>query len=288
MMTKSQTITNQIKKSFASPVGAFVWALIIVLGLFILNVILIFSDKTGVAQLFIGWFETGKVYLDNFSSIGSAFGALGTLFSGLAFAAFFFALQAQRSDIAEQSKQFKKQRVETLFFNLLSLHRNNLDSITYKNDSKESSGREVFRFIYNDFKEKKQRYFSSSPHELGLKEHEERIETYYEYVYEEYDHVIGFYFRHIYHILRVIREEVGDKAEDKKMYAGIVRAQLSRYELLLLFYNCLSSQGKNLGGQKEFKDLVEEFSIFKGFPESDLLNPKRHPKLYRESAYKEM
>lgn len=43
----------------------------------------------------------------------------------------------------------------------------------------------------------------------------------------------------------------------KYEYTSIVRATLSQYELIILFYNCLSTNGN-----RKFKPLIEKYAIF--------------------------
>lgn len=57
-------------------------------------------------------------------------------------------------------------------------------------------------------------------------------------------------------------------------YASIVRATLSQYELVLLFYNCLSSNGK-----EKFKPLIERYAIFNNLRVELLAEPSEQ-KLY--------
>lgn len=57
-------------------------------------------------------------------------------------------------------------------------------------------------------------------------------------------------------------------------YASIVRATLSQYELVLLFYNCLSSNGK-----EKFKPLIEKYAIFNNL-RVELLATESEQELY--------
>ena len=86
----------------------------------------------------------------------------------------------------------------------------------------------------------------------------------------------GHYFRNLYNIMKFIKNST---ITNKKLYTNIIRAQLSSYELVLLFYNCLSE----VGNQK-FKPLVEEFALLKNMDFKDLIDPE-HEHLYESSAY---
>lgn len=95
----------------------------------------------------------------------------------------------------------------------------------------------------------------------------------------------GHYFRNLYRIVKIvdetefyIYEEIGGKSDGNRneyntknfevryRYISMLRAQLSDYELLWLFYNCLSDNGS-----KKFKRLVEKYSLLKNMPKNKLV-----------------
>src|SRR5690606_530372 len=84
------------------------------------------------------------------------------------------------------------------------------------------------------------------------------------------------YFRTIYHIIKFV-----DKSEivNKKQYISIARAQLSSYEQILIFYNCLHENGN-----EKFKPLIEKYALFKNIDSSLVIN-QEHLKEYKKGAY---
>ena len=56
---------------------------------------------------------------------------------------------------------------------------------------------------------------------------------------------------------------------EKKFYSGILRAQLSSYELLMIFYNCLAKQGEKL------KEYVIKYEILKHMDKNLLIDIKK-------------
>lgn len=74
------------------------------------------------------------------------------------------------------------------------------------------------------------------------------------------------YFRHLYTIIKFIDNSNFLSFDEKYKYTTIVRATLSRYELIWLYYNGLSDIGK-----QKFKKLIEEYSLLKNIRE-DLLS----------------
>jgi hypothetical protein len=59
-----------------------------------------------------------------------------------------------------------------------------------------------------------------------------------------------------------------------------VRAQLSSFELVMIFYSALTELDK--GGK--FKALIEKYAMLKSLPRGRLLNPQ-HLELYDDRAY---
>ncbi|HVA98100.1 MAG TPA: putative phage abortive infection protein [Bacteroidia bacterium] len=109
---------------------------------------------------------------------------------------------------------------------------------------------------------------------------EEQINFAFSKLYEEYGYLFGHYYRNLYRIFKNIKETKIEGFE-KKYYAKLVRAQLSEYEILLLFYNCIW-----IGSQDEekFKNLVEEYELLEGINYEKLLD-REHYKLYLKKAF---
>ncbi len=85
----------------------------------------------------------------------------------------------------------------------------------------------------------------------------------YEALYKKHENIIGHYYRNLYRIVKLIQNNTFDNEsderdnEEKRMYRGILRAQLSSFELLMLFYNISYSEKG-----KKFKELVAGFNFF--------------------------
>lgn len=84
----------------------------------------------------------------------------------------------------------------------------------------------------------------------------------FETVYKKNENLLGHYFRNLYRIVKIIQEEEfhidKEKNEnEKKKYRGILRAQLSSYELIIIFYNVnYSNKGKN------FQEILKNTNFF--------------------------
>lgn len=86
------------------------------------------------------------------------------------------------------------------------------------------------------------------------------IQQAHTYFYEEFGHLLGHYFRNVHYILEHI-----DSMNNSIEYSKIFRAQLSRYELALMYYNSLS-----LMSSKRHVELLLRYDIFNGLYSSDL------------------
>lgn len=214
---------------------------------------------------FFDFSDTGEVG-DTIGGIMGPFVAIAAaLLTFLAFWVQFKANEQQRKDIALE-------RFESNLFQLIQVQEeitNNLQFSACDGDDKlynaNIPGRQVFKAIYE---EKTYPFW-------GIKEGitEKGITSYEE---DEDVGVLDHYFRHLYRVFKYIDEApifVNDKKK-KYEYACIMRASLSQYELIMLFYNCLSSNGR-----EKFKPLIERYAIFNNL-RVELLATESEQKLY--------
>ena len=228
---------------------------------------------------------------------GDTAGLVNGLFSALAFAGVIYAiflqrneLELQRDELAETRKEFikendtlKRQRFENTFFNMLQLQQHITENIyfSYRDTTlnlTELHGREVF---YKSFEEIVHRSSSGRQYHgmRGLIAAEGIIEYENNNTPTYYDH----YFRHLYRIFKYIDESDLINNEDRYEYACTVRAQLSRYELIWLYYNSLSSFGR-----ERFKPLVEKYALLNNIREDLLVEGSDIRQDYNESAFEHL
>jgi hypothetical protein len=114
-----------------------------------------------------GWYLKVNYYdIDkpNAGQFGDTFGVMNSLFAGFAFAGLTYTILLQRKELRDtraefeqQNETLKKQRFETTFFNLLSIHNSLVDKIEYRDDlavalgstTVKAKGRSVFDFIFD-------------------------------------------------------------------------------------------------------------------------------------------
>jgi len=250
-----------------------------------------------VIGVFLAWAATGYFLYDDQDrgTFGDMFGTVNALFSGLAFAGVIYAillqrrelrlqreeleltrveLQGQKEQLAAQNSTLRKQNFETTFFQLLGLQNDIVNSIDVPTpQGKVLQGRDCFQLFYDRFKEA---WGKNLPHHRSHDELERINKTYLPF-FESNQSELGHYFRSLYNIVKLIDQS---DVEDKRLYTNLVRAQLSSFELVLLFYNSLSDKGS-----EKFKPLIEKYSLLKTVPRNHLLNPPDHLPLYAEGAY---
>ena len=248
-------------------------------------------------------------------TFGDMFGAVNALFSGLAFAGLIVTilyqkeelklqreelketrneLNAQKLEFQEQNKTMKRQRFENTFFNMLSLQQEIVANLSFEYYASPNirphnipeeifyrgvpkglfHGREVFEGIYKHavieyngirYLDGIYKLLSNSGYAIYSNI---SITT-------RFDH----YFRHLYRIVKYVDSSDLISDDERYEYACIARSQLSDYELVMLFYNCLTANGR-----AKFKPLIEKYSIFNNLRE-ELLAKREHKKEYSEKAY---
>lgn len=235
-----------------------IWAILGVMLIMVLSFYIIFNN--------IGtWEHRGQ--------FGDLFGAVNALFSGLAFAGLIITIRQQhkdleyqrqaidqsKKDINQQNETIKIERFENTFFNMIEVQQSIVNDL-YAADSHpekvkeeapnshelitkeiltkdEYRGRNLFYYVFILCKhEIDNPFFPDKTLAYGLyKIIELRGKTYFDdfMTTTMFDH----YFRHLYTILKFIEENNWLGEAKQYQYATFVRATLSRYELVMLYYN---------------------------------------------------
>jgi hypothetical protein len=245
--------------------------------------------------------ETQKINSGKFGDFGSFIsGAVGALWTLVSVILFYITLRLQRRELAlqrdeleltrgelhgqknqmiQQNLTLRNQQFENTFFQLLSLYNSIVNSLYLRNNNTKAiitSGRDCFEVFYKRLEAylldivntNGNRYVKSATIEETIKA--------YNKLYNVEKSDMSHYFRTVYHIFKFI-----DKSDiqNKKQYIAITRAQLSSYEQVLIFYNCL-----HINGVEKFKPLIEEYAIFKNIDTNLLIN-KTHLEAYNIKAY---
>lgn len=248
-------------------------------------------------------------------TFGDMFGAVNALFSGLAFAGLIATLlyqkeelklqreelvqtreelKGQREEFEEQNKTMKRQRFENTFFNMLSLQQEIVANLSYEyyvnpnicppntppeqfygmSHKGQLHGRDVFEGMYKraiiDYHGRR---FADGVcnilRNFGHQAYSNIVAT------TRFDH----YFRHLYRIYKYIDASDLIADDERYDYACIIRSQLSDYELVMLFYNCLTANGR-----EKFKPLIEKYTIFNNL-RTELLANHQDVNAYHATAF---
>jgi hypothetical protein len=215
-------------------------------------------------------------------------GVLNPIFGFLGFIALLLTLKLQRQELKLsteelaksakalelQNKSLAQQNFENTFFQLLRRHSELVSEASFKG----LTGRDVFRSLY-----KSSLVNTYTNVVTDIKDINERAIATYKAFFSDSDshHILAHYFRVLYHIFKFI-DTSQLSGFDKTIYANIARAQLSSYELCLMFYNGIYGEGK-VG----FKPLIEKYGLLKHLDSSLLLDPghKENQFFYEKTAF---
>lgn len=189
-----------------------------------------------------------------------------------------FTLWYQHQTLQQNKRDSDIRHFESILFNLISAYNSVVGDIDIHNAETKvlnATGRDCFyRYFVKHLKPAYKRLKNEKPNGDEL----ELANFAYATVWLRHRHNLSHYLRFLYNIFKFI-DTAELPSDAKKKYTNIVRAQLSDYELLILFYNCLHKNGS-----ERFKPLVEKYSIFNNLPVDLLLNPT-HRHFYSPTAY---
>lgn len=149
-------------------------------------------------------------------------------------------MRLSRLEMEKQNQNLNKQGFESTFFKMISLHNEIVGAMRAAGSGhgKNFEGRVSFGYFHS--------ILQSTFKQLNERnEHREKIKDAYNRMYEMFEPSLGHYFVNLLAVLQIIHEARLSE-EDKKMYAGILRAQLSSHEITLILYHCLSTKGHPL------------------------------------------
>lgn len=248
----------------------------------------IFIALIGIICCFPAWFtEPGKLDFRNTGQIGDTIGGIMGPFVAIAAAILtFLAFWVQFKANEQQRKDITLERFESNLFELIHIQQditNNLIFVEKKgnNNKVQAQGRDVFQYVYEDYNFGLDSKYDNTPIIVGVKTLM-RYQSVNRYTDLKELGCLDHYFRHLYRVFKYINDSDVIDDTDKYKYACMVRASLSQYELIMLFYNCLSSNGN-----EKFKPLIETYAIFNNI-RVELLARQEHKILYEEKAYQKL
>lgn len=253
-MASIPDVIGILQKDRRKTINRFVFTALLVPVIVLVIAVLMYMSKLGPAGL-----SSDPAHWGQF---GDYFG--GTLNPLLAFFSLFAlcaTLVIQFIEASRSAKYNAIQKFDAMFFELLRIHRENLQAIDLWSDKppRETRGRDCFsvfiRWIANNFE--------SQPKTMPLAQ---RLMEAYRVFYEDKGRrsEVGHYFRTLYHIFKYVENSDLLTDEGKKMYGKIVRAQLSTPETGLLFFNGLLPRAAN---SREF---IKKYALLQELEPADL------------------
>ncbi|RYG59503.1 hypothetical protein EON80_25660 [bacterium] len=199
-------------------------------------------------------------------------GSLNPVLTFITFGALILTVLLQQRELTLARNEFKRtaealerENFEATFFRLSTLVQETARFISIDN----KTGLDAFRHLHNYMRSNYNNTLDSQ-------------ET-YEIAYDTYGFAFGHYFRVLHNALRFLdnkkRASSASQAEEGRppieldVYVKILRAQLSDFELAVLYYNALSNRGRKL------QQYLETFAIFDNLDEKYLLHPDDRSKM---------
>lgn len=169
-------------------------------------------------------------------------GLIGLLGAGLGVYGAYYVMQKQ---LKAQNEQYRKDKIDNTFFNLLGL---------FQNVREELDSSEIISYINNltGLESAKDPYLIFKSKDVNIINKQDDIVEIINEVFKSSTGYSGNYFRALYRCLKYIMDS-DLKMEDKKFYSGVLRGVLSSKEMLVVFYNCMYFEK----GEK-FKELLEK------------------------------
>ena len=226
------------------------------------------------------WFFEGMDSAEK-GVFGDSWGAFTSIFSALGFCGVLWTLKLQREatrkiemDSLKRDESEKLRDFENSFFNMLSILQTLIKDMRVENASgrKLAEGRHVFLYFYKRFK-KEVRLKNGRRLDFNTQDYSDvqqaslLMSNEYRFFFKNRAQNLSHYFRYVYNMFKIIHESELCNV-DKKKYANILRAQLSNYELLMLFYNANFVHGK------KFILYVNSYAIMDNLPVEKLVYKK--------------
>lgn len=197
--------------------------------------------------------------LESLGVFGDSFNVLTSLFTGLAFAGVIISVILQTQELKETRTEFKGQKealqnqeFDNKFFQMLNLLTNITENLNIESGGKKYQGKETFELLKNKFQEDIQDNSNYSQDKFS------NFQSVFNDFNNSYDTTFKYYFINLYQILKYINTYIEDEKEAKE-YTNMLRAQLTKNQLVLLAYNAIGVQDFTTN---DYQQLVEKYSFF--------------------------
>ncbi len=254
----------------------------------IVSVLFLWAGSAVIIYLLsCNWSERG--------TFGDMFGAINALFSGLAFGGVVLAillqskeLEYQRDELRETREEIRGQKeqlemqnatmntqlFENTFFQMMRYKIDLVNSMEHieKKGLKATKGQKVLNHFYYELR----MFFH------GLKNDSQwasRANSFFYQVANTYMFDINTYFNNISNILSFIDRKGPESNDEKILYAQILASQMTKDEMYLLFYYCVTDYAN-----PHLKELIEKYSFFKDIQPTEMF-AETHINAFSKKAF---
>ena len=217
--------------------------------------------RNGVSQTPADWEALGAY-------VGGVVGAIVSVATLSALAATWY-LQAKELELSRRAA--RRQLFEATFFQMMSQFADIASSIDFGG----RRGRIAFQFMHASLPSPPVYPADVTP---STADFIRDVNHAFNDLYRRFEHDLGPYYRTLYHVFKFVNDENSLTQEEKVTYANLARARLSRYEIVLLFYDALTPRAK------EFKPLLEAYGLLKHINVVDIKNMS-YASLYTATAF---
>lgn len=167
----------------------------------------------------------------------------------------------------KQSDSNYKLQFDSTFFNMLHTQREILNSLEQS-------------FFKERYEQIKNYYPLSWSEELSTEKALKHVNTaYYRSLQESSDSSAMHYFRHLYHIVKLVHNSSFNYKEQCE-YIDIIQAQMSNEELFVMFYNVVSF------GNKEYLNWLDDYHFFENLRSTGSLFDKIKKLFFQKTIFK--
>lgn len=218
---------------------------------------------------------------------------VGAIFTFTATIFLFITLKEQREQLQLTRKDSEKVRFETTYFNILAMLKQVQDTVNANIATKMCTHNchsiidyyQCFAVFYrtqlksdSGLRNLVDTYDPIAASIAQTDQYRGAISTVYENFIADTGCNIGYLYRYIYNTLRFVIDnpdnQVHHDARDR--YLNLLQAQLSNEELCLIFYNAISSYGKNSDGRHHFNRILDETHFLENIDPTFLLNSNQY------------
>lgn len=238
-------------------------------------------------------------------------GMIGTIIAGFALWYVYKTYKLQEKELKETRIYLQKQQFESTFFSMLNMIHNIGQSVeTISTDSQgnryELRGDDFFAHFRGEMMIEYQGsdpyFYDTLRNEITVppnpwpqksitsegeidrmkawaRDNEERfLSIFYKFRYQRTGRKTGHFFRYINDAIEFAITERASFG-DAKRYIGLIQAQLSDYQLVVMFYHSLSSVSFNIEGKSLLRENIEKYNLLENMTIYNLID-HQHQKFY--------